>query len=375
MIHITVTSQETEIRMSISNTRNPTKAFIIPPHMNGAKDLKNYIDEITIAKQRIRDEFDRDLKKPNAIVEKKYKTGQSHNFRAEMAAVEHRNFIYERQQLNQKSAFLQEEERMNGLLSKLDGIRMMLVTNKQMRKTTVKTMKGIIYGKKQALKSLLPPVDIALARGYGIDIEQENRDNEDDLTIIQLKNLINTMKQNHQTIARNLLEQARTTMMDLRRHIIKLKLAAENTINEIVNHAKKCRTFIANLLRLDLIEYCATVWWFDTQKDSMDQNQYYVSVVDFDSPKDFDASRPQKPSNAFPQSQSSNLKIQVRGLQQTINREVLMHDFVLDKELEETILTEEAVQAFVRILKPEQQQEQEEQEEGYMNEGEEPAWA
>lgn len=369
MIHITVTSQETEIRMSISNTRKPTKAFIIPPHMNGAKDIKNYIDEITIAKQRIRDEFDRDLKKPNANVEKKYKTGQSHNFRAEMAAVEHRNFIYERQQLNQKSAFLQEEERMNGLLSKLDGIRMMLVTNKQMRKTTVKTMKGIIYGKKQALKSLLPPVDIALARGYGIDIEQENRDNEDDLTIIQLKNLINTMKQNHQTIARNLLEQARTTMMDLRRHILKFKLAAENTINEIVNHAKKCRTFIANLLRLDLIEYCATVWWFDTQKDSMDQNQYYVSVVDFD------ASRPQKPSNAFPQSQSSNLKIQVRGLQQTINREVLMHDFVLDKELEETILTEEAVQAFERILKPEQQQEQEEQEEGYMNEGEEPAWA
>jgi hypothetical protein len=47
----------------------------------------------------------------------------------------------------------------------------------------------------------------------------------------------------------------------------------------------------------------------------------------------------------------------------------------LDKELEETILTEEAVQAFERILKPEQQHEQEEQEEGYMNEGEEPAWA
>ena len=73
MIHITVTSQETEIRMSISNTRKPTKAFIIPPHMNGAKDIKNYIDEITIAKQRIRDEFDRDLKKQNAIVEKNTK--------------------------------------------------------------------------------------------------------------------------------------------------------------------------------------------------------------------------------------------------------------------------------------------------------------
>ena len=232
---------------------------------------------------------------------------------------------------------------MNGLLSKLDGIRMMLVTNKQMRKTTVKTMKGIIAGKKQALKSLLPPVDVALARGYGIDIEQENHDEEDDLTILRLKNLINTMKQNHQTIARNLLEQARSIMMDLRRHILKFKLAEENAISEIMNHAKKCRTFIANLLRVDLIEYCATVWWLETQKDAMDKKQYYISVVDFDGPKYFDASRQQKP---FQHSQLSNLKIQVRCFDETINREVLTYERVLDKELEETILTEEAVQEF-----------------------------
>ena len=340
-------ARKNEIIMSRTNaaklTHKTGKPFIIPPHMNGAKDIKYYMEQITVAKQTIRDEFDRDIKGPDAIVEKKYNTGQSHNFRADMAAVEHRSFIYEREQLNQKSAFLQEEERLNALLSQLDGIRMMLVTNKQMRKTTVKTMKGIIAGKKQALKSLLPPVDVALARGYGIDIEQENHDEEDDLTILRLKTLINTMKQNHQTIARNLLEQARSIMMDLRRHILKFKLAEENAISEIMNHAKKCRTFIANLLRVDLIEYCATVWWLETQKDAMDKKQYYISVVDFDGPKDFDASLPQKP---FQHSQLSNLKIQVRCFDETINREVLTYERVLDKELEETILTEEAVQAF-----------------------------
>jgi len=228
---------------------------------------------------------------------------------------------------------------------------MMIVTNKQMRKTTVKTIKGIIAGKKEALKSLLPPVDVALARAYGIDIEQETHDEEDDITIMRLKNLIKTTKQNHETIARNLLEQARPIMTDIRRHILKFKLAAENAIGEIMNHAKKCRTFIANLTRLDLVEFCASMWWFETQKDAMDQNQYYFSVVDFDSPKDFDASCPQKPYDAFPHSQ---LKFQVRYFDETRNREVLIYECVLDKEFQDTILTEELVQAFECRLKPKQ---------------------
>ena len=76
----------------------------------------------------------------------------------------------------------------------------------------------------------------------------------------------------------------------------------------------------------------------------MDDKYYYVSVVAIGEPKEFDANAPHQPCNA---TSMPSLKIQVHGVAEAMGQEnPLYGEYMLDQELADTILTEEAVHAF-----------------------------
>ena len=346
-------SQEREIRMpsrrtTTAKTTKTAKAFI--PKVNGANDLKEYIQDIADAAQRIRDEFNQDLQGHKAVVKKEGSTHGSRDFKAHMTAVAHTNFVYEREKLNQFSKYLQAEMSVLECLSQLEHIRKMLVNQKQEKNTMLSMIKKGTGEPKLKQIMLLPESSSTCC-------ELEHDESPTDQ---MLNALIDKIKQNHRTVSRNLLEQANAIMTMLRRHILAFKLAAENTIGEIIHHAEKCRAFIAHLRQLDFIEYCATTWWHETQKDAMDRNEYFLTVEAVGEPTDFEASVLQKPHNAFPHSPMSVLKVRVIGLQQTIGKENLICEYVLDQQLAETIMTEQSLEAFRRLDEQQQQHPEEE---------------
>lgn len=339
---------------------NTTTSTFITKRVNGAKDLKEYIGEVTRLVQEIRDEFSQDLQGPKAIVEQKIKTSGSRNFRAHMATIAHHDFIYERINLPQSSKFLQAEIVVNDCLDQLEAIRKMLVTNKQQKRTSVRNMRQIITGARAMMTKITTMTLTTNATtndnhddydgefGYGDVPPCSNFELEYECpTVTSLKSLIETTKQNHRTVTRNLLTQASAIMSELRhRHIRALKVEAENAIGEIIHHAEKCRAFIAHLYHLDLIEYCASTWWFENHTDAMDyHSEYIITVIADDEPRDFDASVPQTPYTAFPYS-TPVLKICVHCVSQRTGQEELMCEYVIDQDIADAIMTEEAVRAF-----------------------------
>lgn len=325
-------------------------------YANGAKDLKDRIQEFARSAQGIRDEFSQGLQGPKAIVERKCRTNGSHDFKAHMATVAHRSFVYTHEKLPQSSKYLQAEMEVMGILEQLEDFRKMAVNNKQQKKTTIsmiKKMKG--GGGKKNPKKITSSEEGDDAAAMTTDTFPEPQASScctcceleyEGPSTAGLKMLIETIKQNHRTVSRNLLKQSNKIIMMLRGRILAFKLAAEDTIGEIIHHADKCRAFIDQLHRLDLIEHCANAWWFETQKDAMDHSEHFVSVVAVDEPRDFDASVPHPPHSAFPNSPLPMLKICVHGISTTMGQENLIAEYVLDQELAETILTEEAVQSF-----------------------------
>ena len=350
------------------------RTMVLPPKANGANDIKKYIQDMTYEAQRIRAEFKRDLQGAKSIVKKEGSTHGSHDFKAQLTAINHSSFIYERECLTQFSQFLQAEVAVIECLKQLEDIRKMVVNQKQEKNTMAtimkkgmgkKMLKQIISGEGQC--GVITAVAAAAAAATTHDDDDmlpEFRELEyESLTTKTMNRLIEKNKQNHATLSRNLLKQAEAIMTMLRRHILTFKLAAEDSIGEIIHHAEKCRAFIARLRHLDIIEYCASAWWHETQKDAMDDDEYFVTIDAVGEPIDFNAFSLQKPHNAFPDSPMSNLKIRVVGLQTTIGEENLICEYVLDQELAETILTEQALEALQHIIDNERQEQEQESDE------------
>jgi hypothetical protein len=338
---------------------------------NGANDIKEYIQYMTDAAQRIRDEFKRDIQGVKAVVKKEGSTHGSHDFKADMTVVKHRTFIYEKECLNQSSPFLQAEMPVVECLKQLEDIRKMVVNQKQEKNTMdsmikkgigKKMLKQIISGEGQRGVVMTTTTTTAAVAAASNDSDDDMLPAEfheleyESLTTKALNELIEKNKQNHATLSKNLLKQAEAIMTMLRRHILAFKIAAEDTIGEIIHHAEKCRAFIAHMRHLDVIEYCASAWWHQTQKDAMDSDEYFVTLDAVGEPTDFNAFSLQKPHNAFPDSPMSVLKIRVVGIQTTIGEENHICEYVLDRELAETILTEQSLEALQHIIDDEEQQ-------------------
>jgi hypothetical protein len=335
------------------NKKNNQQTPFYRTEMNGANDLREYIREITESAHQIHLEFFRDIKSPDAVAEHTTRLCRgNHDFRSEMASVAHHSFVYERAELPQSSRFLQAEAQVDECLRLLENIRKMLVDNKQTKRTNIRTIKQIMATFTETETLPLPNYDFVMtgdardaaeANALGAELHCELESNHP--TITHLKKLIETTKQHHRTVSSRLLCQVREIMVALRtRHMLALRHASETTISEIIIHAQKVRAFMAKSFHLAVIEYCASSWWFTTQKDAMDDKYYYVSVVAIGEPKEFDANAPHQPCNA---TSMPLLKIQVHGVAEAMGQEnPLYGEYMLDQELADTILTEEAIQAF-----------------------------
>lgn len=338
---------------------------ILPTSVKGAKELKEYIDRTNELVQAVRTEFEKDLKQDRANVERPNTFLGSRNISCEMCEVAHRDYVYYETVLPQHSAFLQAEQIVLDTIDALEHLRKMLVTNKQQKRTMLRNIRRSIASERSALA--LPPsaqqqsssqsFATATDPDHGVNIDEpfDCLLEYEGPAIKGLKQLGEQLKQNHRTIARNILLQVQPILIAMRTHnILAYKLAAENTIGKIIHHAEKCRTFFAQCRYFACIEYCASAWWMETQRDPMDHSPYYVrAVLEGEStPSSFsESSAVQRPVSVFGEtSQQVIIEVQSANMSSSFDDSSKMMEVVfsqyLDQELAGIILTEEAVRAF-----------------------------
>lgn len=324
--------------------------------IHGAKDLKKYIAEMNQLMQQIREEYLRDIQQPAAVLEQQaviFPRKTSWTLRADLCRVDHASFVYKRTGLPQFSTFLQNEEKLNEALEQLECLRRMLVTNKQQKKTGIRKIHDIIKlvrqqeSQDQRLPS--PTFDFVTTMSTGDDDDDDDYHNEflleaDDSTIVKaLKAQLETTKQNHRTISRNLLLQVNSIMKAVRHYIVDVKRSAEDNVGEIIHHAEKCRAFIAKCVDYTVLDYCAYAWWHETQKDAMDDAYYHLEVETVN-PDDttFNPSAVATTENY--------LRICVYN-GNTINPAYLAHVYDYDQDLAQAIYTEETFCEVQKIIR------------------------
>jgi len=326
--------------------------------INGAKDLKNYITGNTQLLQKMREEFLRDIQQPAAVVQHATLTfprNTSWSFRADLCRADHASFVYKRTGLPQFSTFLQNEEKLNDALEQLDQLRKMLVTNKQQKKTGTRKIHDIIklvrQQERQDQRLPSPTFDFVTTMTTDDDDEQDHYDDDhaiileaDDSTIVKaLKAQIETTKQNHLTISHNLLQQVNPIVKAVRRYIVDVKRSAEDSVGEIIEHAEKCRAFIAKCFDYTVLEYCAVAWWNQTQKDAMDDGYYHLEV------ETLHADDTEFNPNAAATTEN-NLRICVYA-GNTIRQESLAHVYDYDHDIAQAIYTQETICEVEKIIR------------------------
>lgn len=305
----------------------------IPITVNGAKELKQYIQDVTCLTKSIRDEFERDLTHPSAVVNYTdadlISVGRgNHEFNARKCRITHNDFVYNQTQLPQYSNVIQTENVVKECLVRLEGLRKMLVNNKQQKKTTIRNIRRIISD----TNSSRDPAHLFEEITY-----QSPR-------VIMLRGLIEQTKQNHKTVTRNILDQVRAILLDMRtRYILMFERAVQQTVEAIIHHAEKCRTFIAKCRHLAMIEYCASSWWMETQKDPNDQTCYYVSALLSEDHGELKQFNPVTTGLTTP---PMNVEIFVHEDHNNQQPDVCVMMYKLDEELAAEILTDDAIHAF-----------------------------
>jgi len=308
------------------------------PRVKGVKELNTYIEWISKLTTDVEREFQNDLRQEKAVIRRSQICRGGPNVSAEMCEIAHNDFVYRMTQLPQSSEYLQTTGILRESIQQLENIRTLLVSNKQQKKTAIRRIRSIIKGMRS-----------------GIDEEDQDQDQDQDQeletemteTEKELCSLIEMTKEHHRTISKRIIEyQVVPIMRALRtRHILAFKTAAENTISEIIQHAEKCRAFLLRCRWLALVEFCASSWWFETQKDPMDSSYYQVTavIVGEEEENEFKRFNPKKQYPTFlDQLMNTDIRIVVTGDDSRIR--VAQYD--LTRELSETILTEDAINAF-----------------------------
>jgi hypothetical protein len=321
-------------------TTTETAGNTFMKRVKGVKDLKEYIEWMSKMIVNVAHEFQHDLKQEKAVFRRTRICRGGPDISAEMCEIAHNDFVYHMTQLPQSSEYLQTTGILLGSIQQLENIRKMMVNNKQQKKTAIRRIRKIINMERSSTAAAAEENDMVM-------VELEPPATEDSPIIKELYGLIEMTKQNHRTISKRLIEeQVCPIMRALRiRHVLAFKLAAENTIGEIIHHAEKCRAFMLRCRWLALVEYCASSWWLETQKDPMDPSYYHVSavIVGEEGEDDFKMFNPKKQYPAFlDQLMNAEIRIVVTGDDSRIR--VAAYD--LTRELSETILTEDAINAF-----------------------------
>lgn len=297
-------------------------------NVKGAKELNTYIQDTTKLIQAIRAELEEDLKQDKATVRFNPICRRNHDLRAETRRLVHAKFVEETIRNETTIA----ESTVIACLEQLDQLRKILVNNKQQRKIETRRMKAII----REVDSLLPTPTFEEFGGGFVEINPR----DENVCLNQLRQLIETTKQHHKTVARKILEHVHTILLEMRtRHIIAFKDAAQNAVGAVIHHAEQSRAYIRDCRERALIEYCASTWWITTHKDAMDENEYEVSVEE--SSHLSGGSGGLMTTHASHNSRWNNLEIVVR----TGDSEVVWRHPV-NEGLAMVFMTQEAIQSF-----------------------------
>jgi len=310
------------------------------PRVKGVKELNTYIEWISKLTTDVEREFQNDLRQEKAVIRRSQICRGGPNVSAEMCEIAHNDFVYRMTQLPQSSEYLQMTGILRESIKQLENIRTLLVSNKQQKKTAIRRIRSNIKGMRSGIDDQDQYQDQDHYQYQELEPEMTETEKE-------LRSLIEMTKEHHRTISKRIIEyQVVPIMRALRtRHILAFKTAAENTIGEIIQHAEKCRAFLLRCRWLALVEYCASAWWFETQKDPMDSSYYQVTavIVGEEEENEFKRFNPKKQYPAFlDQLMNTDIRIVVTG-DDSRNR-VAQYD--LTRELSETILTEDAINAF-----------------------------
>lgn len=340
-----------------TTTRRPiteTAGNMFMSNIKRTNELKKYIDWISKLVVDVSHELQLDLKQEKATLNRTRICRDGPDVLAEKCEIAHNDFIYQMTENPQSSEYLQTTGIVLSSIQQLQNIRKMLVVNKQQKKNAIRKIRKII---KIERGSATVRQNEHLAKSkyegegeYDDDImmdEVEPRAVEDSETAKEMYQLIKTIKQDHRAISKRLIKyQVRPIMIALRtRHILAFKLAAENTICKIIHHAEKCRGFMLRCRWLALVEFCASSWWFETQKDPMEHSYYHVSAVIVGEEEENEFKRFSSTKH-YPTFIEHLMNTEIRIVVSGVDSRNIVAEFDLTSELSEMILTEDAINAF-----------------------------
>ena len=290
-----------------TKTKTKTKTQIQPiPRLpvGGAKELKGRIQEYVTLVGGMKNDFERSVNSPEAKVDYAPICVPLHEFHASQCAVKHRDFI---RKIGRECPTLSiPESNVNCALAALENFRKMLVTNKQQRKTAHKyshrVSSAIQTSLHPTMDELEPPMNAFSAELMKIDADA---------------------RQHHRTMSRNILEEVNRLLVQLRtQFIVALQTAIDDSVGRIIQHAEESRESIERTRRLALLEFCATRW-FESQKDAMDEKEYFVGIHETD---------------------GGGRVIKIHTFQN--REEIFVATYEVDNQFVDQVLTEEAVSDF-----------------------------
>jgi len=230
--------------------------------VNGAKQLKQNIQDFENIVNGIKTELSADLENPAANVAFNPICRPEQNALAQMRASEHAQLVCELIGASNicggggegcAAVVNEHEKKIHDILQELEDLRKMLVNTKQEKKTDIVRIKTAI----QELYKVLPHADFEESGGGFVEISSP--DNHP--TIVKMRELITRRKQNYTMVRCQILKHANRMLAELRKYILAFKTEAETIVGRIIHHAEKCRAFIRTCREHALIEFAASEWW------------------------------------------------------------------------------------------------------------------
>jgi hypothetical protein len=289
-------------------------------YINGPNQLQEYITRFLEMKNQIRQTFEAGLEDPLASPDRTAFCRLFKNHEVEMCRISHRSFI--RKTITAETTGPEEAEAaIDRALQQLERFRKMLVDNKQHRKTTHRqNCRARLHFKNEVAFN---------HEMMSAETELENDPRENHSCVLILQQMDTTSKQHHRTVANKILKEVNGLILMIRQKLLlAYQIATENATGAIIHHAEKSYAFIQKCIQLAMVVFCATVWWDNTQKDPMDDADYYV--IASSNPDDG----------------------QFRIVVEECLSECVVFDECLNQEFAETIMTADAVQAFEQEYQP-----------------------
>lgn len=272
--------------------------------VGGTKELKARIQEYVTLVTKMKNDFDCSVNSPEATVDPAPICVPLHEFHSSQCAVRHRDFI--RKNGRESQALCIPETNVNSTLTALEKFRKMLVTNKQHRKTAHTCNHRVATAIQASFQTTMDEIEPPM-----------------NAFSVELLKIDDATKQHHRTMSRNILEEVNRLLVQLRgQFIVAYQTALDDAVGKIIQHAEESREFIERTRQLALLEFCASRW-FHSQKDAMDQNDYFVCINE---------------------TVGGGRTIQIHTFQD--REEIFVATFDLDEEFSNQIMTEESIMAF-----------------------------